>query len=354
MLKAVPLCLLLSLVGCSSSSSSLLDATPDGAADGAADSAEADCRAKQETLEPSDGVGFDVTETMGPADMSGDLDFLGDQGGAGDLSDVSKPQDATPDAPADQLDSSDLDSDVFVADWECPSPLPLPDCDPNDGSLASVSGYAYVFGPPWGTISNAHVRILELPGVETWTDGGGYFRFDNLPPCIDTTFELEADGFTTTRTETFFLDGSEELAEVAFQVPTYDMRDLLAALLGVVISPDACQIATTVSLAEMSLTTYLVPHGVPGATVTICPPPGPAALPIYFEYISDEMIVPSYELKETSPDGGVLFVNVPPGDYLLRAYEPSSTFPEVRVKCEAGGFANASPPKGLHQYDTSE
>ena len=63
------------------------------------------------------------------------------------------------------------------------------------------------------------------------------------------------------------------ITEVAFQVPTLEMRDLLAKVLDVTISPEACQIASTVSVKEMSLEHYLVPHGVPGATVTLCPNP---------------------------------------------------------------------------------
>ena len=61
------------------------------------------------------------------------------------------------------------------------------------------------------------------------------------------------------------------------------------------------------------------------------------------------MILPDYTLKQTSLDGGVLFVNVPPGDYVLRAFKEGTAFPEVRVRCDAGMFVNASPPKGMHE-----
>ncbi len=228
------------------------------------------------------------------------------------------------------------------AAWDCPAMEPLPECDLS--APVSVSGAAYVFGPPWGTISNATVVILEMPERTTVTDDQGRFTFTDLPPCSDATFELSATGFQTTRTETFRLLG--DIVEVAFQVPTVDLVHLLEGLLGTESSPDRCHVATTVSVKEMSLEHYLVPHGVPGATVTLCPHAG---LPVYFAYVSDEMILPDTTLLETSVDGGAVFPNVPPGDYVLRAHKEGTSFPEVRVRCEPGAFVNASPPKGLHE-----
>jgi hypothetical protein len=195
-------------------------------------------------------------------------------------------------------------------------------------------------------VPNANVVILEMPERTTTTDDQGNFAFADLP-CADATFELAAPGFRTTRTETFPLVA--DLDEVAFQVPTLDLVELLEDIIGVESSPEACHIATTVSVKEMSLINYLVPHGVPGAKVSLCPASG---TPIYFAYISDAMILPDIALTETSPDGGVVFPNVPPGDYVLRAHKQGSIFPDIRVRCDPGTFVNAAPPKGLHEVDT--
>jgi hypothetical protein len=128
-----------------------------------------------------------------------------------------------------------------------------------------------------------------------------------------------------------------------------DLVGLLEDILGEESDPAACHIATTVSVKEMSLENYLVPHGVPGATVTLCPH---VREPIYFAYISDALILPDPALTETSVDGGVVFLNVPPGDYVLRAQKAGTAFPAVRVRCDPGTFVNAAPPKGLHELDT--
>jgi hypothetical protein len=53
---------------------------------------------------------------------------------------------------------------------------------------------------------------------------------------------------------------------------------------------------------------------------------------------------------QTSDDGGVLFVQVPPGDYAWTAYEAGAVFSRVRMKCRAGYLVNASPPRGLQRH----
>ena len=54
---------------------------------------------------------------------------------------------------------------------------------------------------------------------------------------------------------------------------------------------------------------------------------------------------------ETSDDGGVLFIQVPPGDYTWTAHKAGVEFTQVRMKCRAGYLINASPPWGLQALE---
>jgi hypothetical protein len=56
-------------------------------------------------------------------------------------------------------------------------------------------------------------------------------------------------------------------------------------------------------------------------------------------------------LTQTSDDGGgVLFIQVPPGDYLWTAHKPGKVITRVRMKCRAPFLVNASPPWGLQTH----
>jgi hypothetical protein len=255
------------------------------------------------------------------------------------------------DAGAEVFDAAPevFDAAPEVIPWDCPAPLPAPDCDP-DGGLVSINGNAQVFGPPYGYVKQAPVTLLEFPSIIAMTDDKGNFVIPYLPPCVAATLVIEAPGFTTTQTETFFT-GKDGLEGVAIQVPSEDVFALLAGILGGVGGEDLCQVASTISVAEMSLENYIVPHGVPGATATVCPWPGPGHGPIYFEYISDALILPDPALTESSVDGGVIFKDLAPGLYTLRAHKEGTAFREVTITCSPGAFVNAGPPQGLHELD---
>lgn len=60
-----------------------------------------------------------------------------------------------------------------------------------------------------------------------------------------------------------------------------------------------------------------------------------------------DVIFPDRELTATSHDGGVLFLDVNPGRYTLRASKSGAEIRDVTLDCRAGVLANASPPWGL-------
>ena len=61
-------------------------------------------------------------------------------------------------------------------------------------------------------------------------------------------------------------------------------------------------------------------------------------------------MLPDPSLVETSDDGGVLFIQVPPGEYVWTAYKPDVLFTRVKMKCRVGFLVNASPPWGLQAH----
>lgn len=214
-----------------------------------------------------------------------------------------------------------------------------------DVARARVSGNVFVFGPGGGLLRDAEISILELPGRTTRSGGGGAFAFDDVP-VGPVTLVLSHPDHAPTQTGALDL-GPGGLDRVTLQTPTRLLFTFLATLLGVVPDPARCQIASTVTREGASLYGPDPTHGEPGATVTIDPPLPASAGPIYFAQLGPDVVLPDRSLAETSEDGGVLFVNAPPGDYELRAWKPGRVFAPVRVACRAGLLVNPSPPWGL-------
>lgn len=208
-----------------------------------------------------------------------------------------------------------------------------------------VRGDAFAFtlpGTPYGLIADATVRVLEAPELTTVTDAMGHFEFPALPAGLTATFALEHPDFPLTRTRTFTLPDTGELERVTFQTPEFALYDAIAAIIAVELDPGACQIVSTVTRVGKSIYDAGA-HGEAGATVTISPALPPGQGPIYF----GDDVIPDKARTETSADGGVLFVNVPPGTYELQAHKDGVAFESVTLQCAAGVLANASPPYGL-------
>lgn len=208
-----------------------------------------------------------------------------------------------------------------------------------------VSGDAFAFtlpGEDYGRITDAVVSVLEQPEFTVMTDAEGHFEFPALPAGSQATFTISAAGFPSARTKTFTLPEQGPLERVTFQVPDDTLFAALASIIGTPIDPGTCQIVSTVTRVGKSIYDAGA-HGEAGATVTI-EPALPAELgPIYF----NASVIPDKTQTETSEDGGVVFVNVPPGEYVVSAHKDGVVFEDVAIACEAGVLANASPPFGL-------
>lgn len=231
------------------------------------------------------------------------------------------------------------------------APHPWGDPDVPDGGPVTVSGHAFSFGLPGGRIEGATVGVLELPDFTTTTGEDGAWTLSDLPRGAWATFTIAHPDFAPLQTGTFLLghpdSGGDVVEQVTFQVPNHAMFDVLAASVGVTPSSDRCQVASTITRRGHSLYGPGATHGEPEATAALGPDRAVADGPIYFDLLPSGAIYPSRELIETTHDGGVLWVEVEPGDHLLTADRVGATVRPARVRCTPGMVVNPSPPWGL-------
>lgn len=254
------------------------------------------------------------------------------------------PAASEPDASA----SVDAPADAYVEPW-----APPPQCatigsgDPSAG--VRVSGNAFSFTLSGGRIEDAYVTSLEHPEWCVRTGAEGAFELVGVPVGSDLTLRIHHPDYVVVQTGTHTVP-AEGMERLTFQVPDHSIYDLLARVVRARPDADHCQIAATVTEIGRSLyTTDWPSHGQAGATVSISPTPAEADGPIYFEYY-ETGILPDRSLTETSRDGGILYLNVTPGDYVLSAHADGMSFRDVRVRCEAGVLVNPSPPWSLQAY----
>jgi hypothetical protein len=214
------------------------------------------------------------------------------------------------------------------------------DSETGMGDSVIVSGDAFAFGP-YTKIADATVTVLEAPEYTTTTDANGQFELA-LPPGSQATLVFERDGYPITYTKTFTLPESGTVERVTFQVPDDATYAALASIVMIEPDPSTCQIASTVTRVGKSIYDEGA-HGEAGATVTIEPALPAEHGPVYF----NANVIPQPGLTETSDDGGVLYTNVPPGTYVLRASKPGVEFVDVTIECDEGVLVNPSPPYGL-------
>jgi len=229
------------------------------------------------------------------------------------------------------------------------------------GQTVSFSGIAWSFqlpGLPYGRISGATVSILEMPELETTTNVDGEFTIEGLPVGSQATLVLEHENHPLTYTKTHTVPETD-LDDLTFQIPT----NLLFGL----IADGKCQIVSTFTRFGKTIGSP-GHHGEPGAVLSIAPANNAEAGPIYF----GDDVIPDPSRTYSSLDGGVLLVNVEPGDYTLSAscvqdptdlmaeYPPEDNdgeslrcqtedvqFESILMKCQPGVFLNASPSYGL-------
>ncbi|MBI5503748.1 MAG: hypothetical protein HY899_03030 [Deltaproteobacteria bacterium] len=211
--------------------------------------------------------------------------------------------------------------------------------------VVSLSGEAFKFNGAQEVIPGAYIWVLEHPEMNLVTGADGHFQFDALEEGSEATLVLEHPDYHPIQTGTIRL-GALGAERVTFQAVTWDVFDALAGILGVV--PDEankCQMVTTVTRVGKSMYDPGA-HGEVAATVAVDPPLPEENGPIYFS--SD--VIPITSLTRTSDDGGALYIQVPPGEYVWTAHKGLSVFTLVKMKCRVGLLVDASPPWGLQKH----
>lgn len=203
-------------------------------------------------------------------------------------------------------------------------------------------------------IAGATIRVAELAGVSTTSGADGLYDLV-VPDGTRLTPYVETAGYHGIYLQTFVTAGSD-LERVNFQIPSDGIYGALAALLGVELdtagNPAQCAIVSTfsaVGVRDLSFPDFVAfgAHGVAGATAAATP-----ALPdpVYF----NESVIPDPSRTESSEDGGVVWTEVPRGDYRVEASHATERFAEFSASCEPGRLVNANPPQGLYQLRPDE
>lgn len=222
-----------------------------------------------------------------------------------------------------------------------------------DEGTVTMSGTAYQFNTVHTMLAGATIHVLEDEGLTTTVADDGTYALE-VPDHAEVTPYITKDGYGTIYLQTFSTDG-QDLVNVNFQTPTLGVRDLLALVLDIDTDeagyPAQCAVVSTVSTKQVRGVTYQQfidwgAHGVAGVQAHITPEAGQRT---YF----NESVIPDRTQTETSSDGGVVWTEIPAGDYTLSAEGAGSAWPDVHVKCADGRIVNANPPWGLNQLATT-
>jgi hypothetical protein len=223
--------------------------------------------------------------------------------------------------------------------------------DANDKVL--IKGTAYTFGNQ-EPIAGATIRARGAPGGSATSRADGRYRL-RVPEGANVTPYIEAEGHHGIYLQTFFTR-DRDLKRINFQVPTIPTYFALATLLDVELDENGdlarCAIVSTAStkrIRGLSFAEFVAygAHGVAGATASTRPRvPGP----VYF----NDSVIPDPSLTETSIDGGIIWTEVPRGDYKAKAKHPGTRFASFRASCRDGRVVNANPPWGLYQLKAGE
>ncbi|WP_454782209.1 carboxypeptidase regulatory-like domain-containing protein [Legionella sp. WA2022007384] len=218
---------------------------------------------------------------------------------------------------------------------------------------ALVSGFARSFISGW-PIADATITVLENEKLKFKTDSSGRFGPFEWPVGEPITLVFEKPGsfwtgYKTIQTATLIvppegINNENFLKNISFQVPSIMAYQFLSYAMWKTEDPHTCQIAATVTPPNTTMDD--IPQGVEGVTVSLSPKVNAETFYFGIFPIVHKTNPFIHKLKSTSLDGGVAFINVPPGDYIMEAKKDNIPFSKVAIKARKGMIVNASPPLG--------
>jgi hypothetical protein len=239
-------------------------------------------------------------------------------------------------------------------------------------SLVKLSGKINHFGiditqsPPQyidyhATVPGVKIWIAEFPFTKYFnirSDQTGWWAIYVLKLKgidMELSFVYEKEGWITTKSNKIRVTDDDNL-DLAIQYidPTYytfGIKPMVESMLGTSI---VNAIVVTVGKSWASMHSDLLPHGDPGA-IAILSPLVPAIGPIYF----NEAVQPDPSYQATSVDGGVTWINVPPGEYGVTAQKTGVNYETVKFDINESDAENgiilyiASPPDSVQGDNNS-
>jgi hypothetical protein len=220
------------------------------------------------------------------------------------------------------------------------------------------------FFPFQSTVPGTRVSIAEVPItrlLNVRSDASGQWsvnvvKIKGIP--LHASFVYENAGYATTKSQVFEI-GDGGITDLSVQFPTQayftlakaQIEQQIGALIGAPYTLNNV-LVTTVGKAWASMFNPMLPHGDPGAQVSIAPSiQFPASVgPIYF----NESVAPDPTINATSVDGGVLFGNLASGRYSFTASKAPFSYSTVSFVIQDGiGLYVASPPHGIQSSNDS-
>jgi hypothetical protein len=217
------------------------------------------------------------------------------------------------------------------------------------------------------TVTGVSVWIAEFPNsknLKVISDGKGWWtmlieKYKGMDIGVSLIYEKK--GWITTKSNVITVS-DEDNTDLAIQyidpiLFRLLIKPLIQQMMGGILPPGADPtfrnaIVATVGKSWASIHDDRLPHGDPGATVA----PIPFAIgPLYF----DENVRPNPAYSKTSVDGGVAWLNVPEGTYVISATKEGVTYHEIKFVVDAADDAAgvmlyiASPPDSIQGTNDS-
>jgi hypothetical protein len=216
-------------------------------------------------------------------------------------------------------------------------------------------------------VAGVHVWLAEFPAskdLNVRSDAKGWWTIPLLKEKdvpLKASLIYEKPGWITTKSNIYTITDQDDV-DIAMQYcDPLLYRLLIKPLLQIMLQgqlptgADATlknAIVVTVGKSWASMHCDRLPHGDPGATVNEIPG---AFRPIYF----DERVKPNLKYATTSVDGGVTWLNVPPGNHVLKASKKGVRYRDVEFSVTQDDAKNgvllyiASPPDGIQGDNAS-
>jgi hypothetical protein len=214
------------------------------------------------------------------------------------------------------------------------------------------------------TVPDTPVWIAEYPWTRArniQTDATGWWTMYVVKDAgedLEFSFIYDKEGWITTKTNIITITDVDD-TDLAIQYIDPDfynvlMRPFVENMLRMNGYPNYFfenAMVVTVGKSWGSMHNDALPHGDPGATMTISPDIGADAIgPVYF----NEQVIPDVTWDSTSVDGGVVWLNMPLGHvWHVSAQKPGVTYPTVRFSIDQSDIDAgvelfiASPPDSL-------